>query len=227
MRRADRLFRIVDELRRRRRAMTAAQLAENLEVSHRTIYRDIADLKGSGVPIDGEAGVGYVLRPGYHLPPLMFDVEELEALVLGARIVESWSDESMAAAAARAVSRIEAAVPDGLRRRIDHLPLLAPRSQRARTRGPESLPLYRAAIDARTRLRITYADEDGRRTRRTVWPLGLMFYGPVWLLAAWCELRQDFRSFRLDRVAEVEPETTPFEPVPGRQLQDFLRRTAE
>src|SRR3546814_1606351 len=129
MRRADRLFRIVDELRLRRRAIRAAELASLLQVSPRTIYRDMADLMASGVPVEGSAGVGYLLRPGFHMPPLMFDADEVEALVLGLRIVQSWTDETMAVAAGRAIDRVRAAVPADLDRRIGDLALFAPRQE--------------------------------------------------------------------------------------------------
>lgn len=226
MRRADRLFRIVDELRLRRRATRAAELASLLEVSTRTIYRDMADLMASGVPVEGSAGVGYLLRPGYHMPPLMFDADEIEALVLGLRIVQSWTDEAMAVAAGRAVDRVRAVVPEELDRRIGDLALFAPRQAAGRQHRTDTGP-YRRAIRDRRVLEILYEDEGGQRSERRIRPLGLLFYGPKWLLAAWCELRRDFRTFRLDRVAAVQAADERFRPEPGRTLADFLDRWSE
>ena len=224
MRRADRLFRIVDELRRRRRATRAAELAELLEVSARTIYRDMADLMASGVPVEGSAGVGYLLRPGYHMPPLMFDADEIEALVFGLRIIQSWTDPAMAEAAGRAVDRVRAAVPEALDRRIADLALFAPPRQSVGAEHRIDTGPYRRAIRDRHVLEILYEDEAAQRTERRVRPLALLFYGPKWLLAAWCELRQDFRSFRLDRIAAVQSIDERFRPEPGRTLVDFLDR---
>lgn len=224
MRRADRLFRIVDELRRRRRATRAAELAELLEVSARTIYRDMADLMASGVPVEGSAGVGYLLRPGYHMPPLMFDADEIEALVFGLRIIQSWTDPAMAEAAGRAVDRVRAAVPEALDRRIADLALFAPPRQTVGAERRIDTGPYRRAIRDRQILEILYEDESAQRTERRVRPLALLFYGPKWLLAAWCDLRQDFRSFRLDRIAAVQSIDERFRPEPGRTLADFLDR---
>ncbi|MEQ8815652.1 MAG: YafY family protein [Thalassobaculum sp.] len=227
MRRADRLFRIVDELRRRRRATRASELATLLEVSSRTIYRDMADLMASGVPVEGSAGVGYLLRPGYHMPPLMFDADEIEALVFGLRIVQSWTDPAMAEAAGRAVDRVRAAVPEQLDRRIADLALFAPPRQSVDPEYRIDSGPYRRAIRDRQTLQILYEDESAQRTERRVRPLGLLFYGPKWLLAAWCELRQDFRTFRLDRIAAVQSIDERFRPEPGRTLADFLDRWSE
>lgn len=227
MRRADRLFRIVDELRRRRRATRAAELAELLEVSPRTIYRDMADLMASGVPIDGSAGVGYLLRPGYHMPPLMFDADEIEALAFGLRIIQSWTDAAMAEAAGRAIDRVRAAVPEELDRRIGDLALLAPHRQAFDLARQIDTGPYRRAIRDRQVLQILYEDEGARRSERRVRPLALLFYGPKWLLAAWCELRQDFRTFRLDRIAAAQSLDERFRPESGRTLADFLDRWSE
>lgn len=226
MRRADRLFRIVDELRIRRRATRAAELAVLLEVSPRTIYRDMADLMASGVPVEGSAGVGYLLRPGYHIPPLMFDADEIEALVLGLRIVQSWTDEAMARAAGRAVDRVRAAVPEELDRRIGDLALFAAPQSAAAAPRADTGP-FRRAIRDRRMLDILYEDVGGQRSERRIRPLGLLFYGSKWLLAAWCELRRDFRTFRLDRIAAAQASDERFRPEPGRTLADFLDRWSE
>jgi len=220
MRRADRLFQIVQELRRRK-LVTARQLAATLEVSDRTIYRDIRDLAASGVPIEGEAGVGYVLQRGYDLPPLMFTEEEIEALVLGARIIESWADPALAKAAGDVVAKVEAVLPDGLRDQISRTQLSAPADHRA---APLSIDpaAIRAALRNRHKLHFHYCNAEGRTSARAVRPLALAFYGPVWLLIAWCELRGDFRAFRLDRMEEMTVLDQRFAEERGKTLHDFV-----
>lgn len=222
MRRADRLFEIIQFLRRQK-LVRAQDLAARLEVSERTIYRDIRDLMISGVPIEGEAGVGYTLRQGFDLPPLMFDEHEIEALVLGARIVESWTDVELADAAANVIAKVEAVIPDRLRHHMADIALLAPARHFAEpiTVDPGEL---RGALRQRRKVHFCYRDGDNRVTERAVRPLALSFYGPVWLLAAWCELRQDFRSFRLDRISQLEVLDERFPPERGRTLHDYLKR---
>jgi predicted DNA-binding transcriptional regulator YafY len=222
MRRADRLFEIIQRLRRGR-VVTARALAEQLEVSERTIYRDIGDLVASRVPIDGEAGVGYSLRRGYDLPPLMFSEGELEALVFGARIVQSWSDSEMARAADAALAKIEVVLPEHLRRLLADRSLWAPATDR-QARLTFDLARLRAAIRGRRKVRFRYRDQKEAETHRTVRPLTLWFYGPVWLAGAWCELRNDFRFFRLDRVRQVEFLDEAFPLEPGRTGEDLVRR---
>ncbi len=221
MRRADRLFQIVQYLRGGR-LLTAAKLAETLEVSERTIYRDIADLQASGVPIDGEAGVGYVMRGGYDLPPLMFTRDEIVALVAGARLIRAWGGAAMARAAEEALVKIEAVLPDAERTRAGQIQIHAI--------AAEMTPLVRArideierAIEARRRLALAYIDAEDQATERAVRPLGLWFWGKVWTLVAWCELRDDFRMFRLDRIAAMDSGGEPFAPEPGKTLADFYR----
>jgi len=225
MRRADRLFEIIQLLRRRKLAR-ARDLAETLEVSERTIYRDVRDLMASGVPIDGEAGVGYILREGYDLPPLMFNEQEIEALVLGVRIVESWADPKLAEAAANVIAKVESIIPERLRRHMAETALLAPADHFMEPIAVDPSELRRA-VRGRLKVRFAYRDGEGRATARSVRPLALSFYGPVWLLASWCELRRDFRSFRLDRMAGLEVLGETFRPEPGKTIQDFLRRDAE
>jgi predicted DNA-binding transcriptional regulator YafY len=223
MRRADRLFDIIQRLRRARgRIVTARALAEPFEVSERTIYRDVQDLIASGVPIEGAAGLGYSLRKGYDLPPLMFTEEELEAIVFGARIVQSWSDPEMAAAADTALGKVDAVLPERLRHLITDVSLQAPQ---ARSRAPLAFDLarLRAAVRARQKVHFRYRDEKGAETARTVWPLALWFYGPVWLTGAWCELRSDFRFFRLERMADVEFLEMAFPLERGRTAEDLVR----
>jgi len=221
VRRADRLFQIIQRLRGRRRAVTAAELAEDLGVSERTVYRDVRDLVASGTPIEGEAGVGYALKREYDLPPLMFDPDELEALALGARIASSFGDEGLGRAAESALSKIESVLPPRLRARLAESPLYAPRTWAGRS-SSYALAVVRTGLTERRRLRIRYHRKDGEESERVVRPLGAFFWGKAWTLAAWCELRQDFRTFRLDRMESVEL-AEPFEEEEGRTLRDYLR----
>lgn len=219
MRRADRLFQIVQYLRGGR-LVTARELAERLEVSQRTIYRDVADLIGSGVPIEGEAGVGYVMRAGYDLPPLMFSRDEVVALVAGARMLRAWGGRTMARAAEEALVKIEAVLPEAERARAGSVQIHAFSMLDLNPETRERLDLVERAIEERARLRLAYEDEAGQRTGRTVRPLGLFFWGKVWTLVAWCELREGFRMFRVDRITSAEPEGR-FRPERGRTLRDF------
>lgn len=221
MRRADRLFRLVRELRRRR-VSTAAQLAAALGVSPRTIYRDIADLSLSGVPVLGEAGVGYALAKGFDVPPLMFTGEEIEALVLGARIVQAWGDPELKRGAEEALHKIEAVLPERLKRAIPDAALFAP-DFHVREGLRQHLQELRRAIRERRRVRLAYEDRAGAATARTVQPLGLFYWGHAWSLGAWCELRQGFRNFRLDRMSEAAVLDDTFATEPGRTLADFFR----
>src|SRR5262245_9697941 len=184
---------------RRHGLVRARDLSAALEVSERTIYRDIQDLVASGVPIEGEAGVGYVLRKGFDLPPLMFKEQEIEALVLGARIVESWTDLELAEAAADAIAKIEAVIPERLRGYMADTALLAPPP---RFMEPIAFDLaeLRRAVRSQRKVHFGYTDVLAQHSERTVRPLSLAYFGPVWILAAWCELREDFRTFRLDRI---------------------------
>ena len=218
MRRADRLFSIIQLLRGRRRAVTAKWLAEQLEVSERTIYRDIRDLVANGTPIEGEAGVGYSLRRGYDLPPLMFDEDEIEALVLGARVVAAFGDEKLARAARSIVSKVENVLPARLKPKLGASPLYVPRL----FGSPEHLEVMRTAMQTHEKLEITYVKEDGSGSERVIRPLGAFFWGRRWTVTAWCELREDFRNFRLDRVQAVAPTGTHFTDEPGRSLDDYL-----
>jgi predicted DNA-binding transcriptional regulator YafY len=221
VRRADRLFQIIQLLRLRRRAVTASRIAEQLSVSERTVYRDIRDLIASGTPIEGAAGVGYTLRREYDLPPLMFDAEEVQALVVGARIAAAFGDDSMARAAASALSKVEAILPDRLR--TLGTPLFAPVTWSSRATS-EGLVSLRAALSAKQKLRLRYQRDDGETTDRVVRPLAAFFWGKSWTLTAWCELRDDFRSFRLDRILELSATGETFSDEAGRTLRDFLRR---
>ena len=223
MRRADRLFQIVNVLRRRRTATTATHLAERLGVSERTVYRDIRDLVLAGTPIDGEAGVGYRIRPGYDLPPLMFDRDEIQALVLGARIVRQFGDPALARASDAILGKVAAIVPKDLAPLVAETRLFVPSTIGA-GQSADALTLAREALIARRKLELSYAKADGAATTRTVRPLGIFFWGRTWTLAAWCELRQDFRNFRLDRVAASTMLDETFEDEAGKALRDMLAR---
>ena len=222
MRRADRLFQIVQYLRGGR-LVTAALLAERLEVSERTIYRDIADLQSTGVPIDGEAGVGYIMREGFDLPPLMFSRDEIVALVTGARLARAWGGAAVARAAEEALIKIEAVLPDGERSRISQTEIHAPQFM-MRDEDRHRFDLLERAADRRQVLEIAYRDAEGAATARRIRPLGLWFWGKVWTLVAWCELRTDFRAFRLDRMDEIRETGEGFRPERGRTLADYYRR---
>ena len=225
MRRADRLFQIIQILRRRR-VTTAAALAEELEVSLRTIYRDIRDLMVSGVPIEGEAGVGYALPKGFDLPPLMFTREEIEALVLGARIVQSQGDAALRRAAEDVLAKVETVLPDDLKQRMKNIPLFVLNFAR-RDDIADRLGQLRKAVENRDKVAFTYTRKDGEETVRTVCPLSLAYVAPHWLLTGWCELREDFRSFRLDRIEDLALRGETFEDMPGRTLKDFLKQVTE
>ena len=223
MRRADRLFQIVHVLRQRRTATTSAHLARRLGVSERTIYRDVRDLILAGTPIDGEAGVGYRLRPGFDLPPLMFDRDEIQALVLGARIVRQFGDAALARASDAILAKVSAVLPKDLAPLLSDTRLFVPGVVGA-GKSADALGLAREALVARRRLRVAYAAKDGRSTERTVRPLGIFLWGRTWTLAAWCELRQDFRNFRLDRVSDPAMLDEAFADEPGKTLRDMLAR---
>jgi len=220
MRRADRLFQIIQLLRRRRTVTTAAQIADKLEISKRTVYRDIRDLVLAGTPIEGEAGVGYRIRPGYDLPPLMFDREEIQALVLGARIVRQFGDPALARASESILAKVASVLPKELEPILADTKLFVP-SILGGGRSADGLAIAREALVARRRLRFRYANERGEASERTVRPLGVFFWGRTWTLAAWCEMRAGFRNFRLDRVGDVALGDA-FEDEPGRTLRDLL-----
>ncbi|GGA50250.1 helix-turn-helix transcriptional regulator [Pelagibacterium lentulum] len=203
MDKTERLFAIMDALRRHRHPVTAAQLAEEQNVSVRTLYRDIQTLIGLGAPIDGEAGIGYLLRPGFFLPPLMFSPEELEALVLGARWVQSQPDTDLSDAAMNALGKIATASPDDLRDRISDTGLWPVRVW-SDTAPLPLLGLVRQAMRNEKALRIDYSDEKGRSSSREIWPVQLAYYENKQIVAAWCTLRDDFRHFRTERIEAAE-----------------------
>jgi len=203
MRRADRLFQIIQILRRSSRPVTAAALAEELEVSKRSVYRDVADLVGQRVPIHGEAGLGYLLDPGYDMPPLMLTPDELEAVVLGAQWVSSRADRDLANAARDVVAKISAVVPEHLRPFIAE-PSVGAKPAAAMSEDQIDTACVRSAIREGRKLRIRYRSEAGEETERTVWPVMLGYDETSRLLVAWCELRQGFRHFRTDRMIKAD-----------------------
>lgn len=222
MDKTERLFAIMDALRRHRRPVTAQALADEQGVSVRTLYRDIQTLIGLGAPVEGEAGIGYMLRPGFFLPPLMFTPEELEALVLGARWVEGQPDDGLSAAARNALGKIATASPDDLRDRLAQTGLWAAQGNWSRG-GEPLLGLAREAMRSERTLHLSYEDADGNRTDRPVWPVTLAYYDEKQILGAWCTLRRDFRNFRIDRIVEARLGAEPY----GRRRILLLREWEE
>jgi predicted DNA-binding transcriptional regulator YafY len=201
MSRAERLLDLIQILRRHRRPVSGRALAAELGISLRTLYRDIAALQAQGASIDGEPGLGYVLRPGFMLPPLMFSEEEIEALVLGSRWVADRADARLAAAARNALAKITAVLPPDLRDDADTSPLLVGPGEPLTAEDTESA--IRKAIRAERKLAISYFDREENATRRTIWPFALGFFDRAHVVVAWCELRQSFRHFRTDRIGAL------------------------
>lgn len=225
MRRADRLFQLI-LLLRRGRVTTAEKLARELQVSERTIYRDVQALSLSGVPIEGEAGVGYILRREFELPPLMFTREEAKALVLGARMVQAWGDAELKLAARNVIEKVGAVAPPDVKAAFDDETIQAPAFH-----VPEDvracLAQVRKALEGRRKIRMGYTRADGAPSTRTVRPLGLFYWGNTWSLAAWCELRMGFRNFRLDRMGELKVLKTVYKEEAGKSLNDFIRAVSD
>lgn len=202
MDKTERLFAVMDALRRHRRPVTAAFLAQEQGVSVRTLYRDVQTLIGLGAPIDGEAGVGYMLKPGFFLPPLMFTPEELEALVLGARWVGAQPDDGLGAAAQNALAKIATASPEDLRDRINDTGLW-PVAVWGEKKPMPILGQVRLAMRTEKAVAIDYGDEAGNASQRTIWPVQLAYYEGKQTIAAWCCLRAAFRNFRTDRIVSL------------------------
>ena len=203
MRRADRLLRIIQILRRHRRPVIGQTMAEELEISLRTLYRDIADLITDGVPIRGEAGVGYVLGEGYDLPPLMFNTDELEAVMLGLRWVMRRGDSALARAAQDAVAKVGAVLPRDMKPVLFDASLLVPTSWRNVTDSID-MAIFRRAIREQRKVQVRYSAEDGAASERVIWPIAISYFETQRLVIAWCELRQDFRTFRADRILKAD-----------------------
>jgi len=224
MRRADRLFQIVQMLRGGR-VVTAQELAQELEVSLRTVYRDIASLTASGTPITGEAGVGYCLEESFDFPPLMFERGEIDALLLGVQMVQALSDGALARSARSVLSKVESVLPDGLKSRFEDPTLFVPLQLPDTIR--KNMEHFRAGLDEQRKVRLKYVDAKGVTTERTIRPLCLAFWGTVWTGTAWCELRDGFRDFRPDRMQEVTLLDEAFEQEPGKDRDTYLRRIRE
>ncbi len=220
MRRADRLFQITQILRNRR-LVTARQLAERLEVSERTIYRDIQDLSLSGIPVEGEAGVGYMLRHSLDVPPIMFDADELEALMLGVKMLKAWSGAELAKSSQSALDKIEAVIPEELKKNIENSKLFVPDFpvNQGHKSNFESL---RQAIGKQQSIKINYKAINQEFSTRTLDPLGLYFWGKVWTLVAWCQLRQAFRVFRVDRIETINCLPASFEKKYAQSLDAYI-----
>ncbi len=227
MRRADRLFQLV-QLIRGRRLTTAAFLAQRLEVSERTVYRDVADLQHQGVPIEGEAGVGYRLGQGFDLPPLMFTADEARALVASVRMAQVWQDPVLAHNAQVALGKIVSVLPLAARVAAQSMAVYAP-PVGLEPAVQATLQTLREAAQMHCKVRVGYRDATDQPSQRTLRPLGCFYWGKVWTLAAWCEARQDFRSFRLDRITRLEllqDAAARFADEPGKTLADYLRLAA-
>ncbi|HEB0856977.1 YafY family transcriptional regulator [Citrobacter werkmanii] len=221
-RRADRLFQIVQILRGRR-LTTAAHLAERLEVSPRTIYRDICDLSLSGVPVEGEAGSGYRLMAGFDLPPLMLTHRESEALMVAIRLLKTWGGDSLSRELESAQEKVLAILPEESRRRAEQTRIFAP-DFGTQLHSRSTFDLIHRAVSIQQVLALHYRDEAGQLSWRDVQPLGLFFWGEHWLLVAWCERCEDYRCFRVDRCLCVTPVDRHFREDTGRSLSDFLRK---
>lgn len=227
MRRTDRLFQIV-QLIRGRRLTTAAFLAQRLEVSERTIYRAIADLQHQGVPIEGEAGVGYRLGQGFDMPPLMFSIDEARALVASVRMAQVWQDPALAQASQVALGKILSVLPVAARVAAQSMAIYAP-PMGLDPLVQTTLQTLREAAQTHRKVQVEYKDASDQLTQRILRPLGCFYWGKVWTLAAWCEVRNGFRSFRLDRVASVrliDGKEGQFKDEPGKRLADYLRSAA-
>lgn len=221
MRRADRLFDIIQTLRVATKPMTAATLAEHLEVTVRTVYRDIATLQARRVPIEGAAGIGYVLRRGFDLPPLMFTADEIDAIAVGARLVRRLRDPGLQDAADSVLAKITTILPDGLRPGVISAPFYVSDGQAATPRGID-LSDVRYAIRETRKMRITYADARGQRSNRTIWPIAMAYYVDATLIGAWCELRLDYRHFRVERIVTSTLLDETFSTDGGKLVEGWL-----
>lgn len=221
MRKSERLFKLVTLLQGRRTAITAQTLAEESGVTTRTVYRDIQALILSGVPIDGEAGVGYRLRAGFDLPPLMFQSEEVTALLVGSRMVQAWTDPELAQAAKRAETKILAALTPQMLIGVSRLPYRIPVYERS---GSGIHHLLRKACESRQKVSVAYLDMNGQNSTRSLWPLGMVGWGDHWTLLAWCEMRDAYRNFRFDRIQDIVLLPEHYPQHPERNLEHYLTR---
>jgi predicted DNA-binding transcriptional regulator YafY len=220
MPRSDRLFDIIQALRGTKKPMTAAALAEELEVTPRTVYRDIATLQARRVPIEGAAGVGYVLRKGFDLPPLMFTIDEVEAIAVGARMLKRVKDPALQAAADAVLAKVSVVVPERLRPHIADAHVYVSPGMAAEAEGAD-LAEIRAAIRDSRKLYIGYADNQGRRTNRVIWPIAMAYYVDATLVGAWCELRADYRNFRIERIQSSKVLRERFDQQGGKLFREW------
>lgn len=219
-----RLFTLLDHLRGKTEPVSAEKLAQELQVSTRTIYRDMATLQAMGAPVRGEAGMGYQLEKGYFLPPLHFDPDELDALMLGTRLIAARGDDALAAAARRVTAKISAVIGHDDGENYARLPLrAATRQSTEHEKAATHLAQLRQAIRDRTVLDISYSDLQDKRSRRNVRPLGLTVFDTVWLLTVWCENKNDFRNLRADRIVDIQPVGRLFKPERGKRFEDYLK----
>lgn len=220
MRRSDRLFDIIQRLRTAGRPVTAATLAAELEVTPRTVYRDIATLQARRVPIEGAAGIGYVLRQGFDLPPLMFTIDEVEAIAVGARLVQRLRDPKLQDAAEGVLGKVATVLPDRLRAHVVTPSIYISPGMAAEAQGVDIAEI-RAAIRDSRKLYIVYADKDGQQTDRTIWPVAMAYYVDVTLVGAWCELRADYRNFRIERIVASRILEDRFDQANGRLFAEW------
>lgn len=222
MTKAERLFTLALLLRSRRTAITAEAIAERMEVSPRTVYRDIQALIATGVPVTGEPGVGYLVRPGNHLPPLLFTPEEVQALIVGSRMVQSFTDKDLAEGAQSAELKIRSVLPETLKRLAEQQPYRIPILE-SDDALRETHATLRRACEERRKLQVAYRDEQGRPSQRILWPLGMIGWSGCWTLLAWCELRQAYRNFRFDRFEALSVLAEQFEPGEEISLTHYIR----
>ncbi|MDE2184784.1 MAG: YafY family transcriptional regulator [Alphaproteobacteria bacterium] len=226
MRRADRLFRIIQVLRRKKRPATAAEIAEELEASPRTIYRDIAQLMADRVPIRGEAGIGYVLEGGFDMPPLMLTPDEIEAAMLGAQWVQGRADPALARAASDLIAKIGAVIPEHLRPLLME-PALSAAPRPDAPKDVIDMARVRTAIRAQGKIALVYRDENGAQSHRVIWPIAISYWDKVRLIVAWCELRKAFRHFRTDRIAAYEFLEERYTPARARLRLQWRKEMTE
>lgn len=224
MRRADRLLQIIQILRRATAPVTASELASELEVVPRTIYRDIVTLQASRVPIEGAVGMGYVLRGGYDLPPLMFNSAEIDAIVLGLTMVKERGDAELARGADDALAKVQAVVPPDMLYQMRIAKLLVPHPLEDGVSFGEHVPLIRGAVREGRKLLINYQDAKGSPTTRIIWPLGLYLFSHVTMIGAWCEARDDYRAFRAERIRACRPLEERFDGRNGAMMAEFVAR---
>ena len=222
MNKAERLFQLMSALQGRRSAITAKQLADRMNVSIRTIYRDIQALELSGIALEGEPGVGYMLKPGKHLPPLMFKHDELQSLLIGLRMVRAFTDKELAQAARQAEDKILSVLPENLKHIAEEQAYRIPILNKDNDKRDIHLQLRKACED-KHKLNLDYADNNGNESRRCIWPLTMIGWGDNWTLLAWCELREDYRNFRFDRITKITSSAVKFKTSRTRSMSHYFK----